>query len=113
MYNQYDTTYGSKHDVGSSSSQHNVGGSSSQPLSFQSPFVRTPPSKMSRHKEEDEPAPVKKTNRNAEEPQCVPSTIDEEFALCRSCGRISEDNVVDNVYQTARSGVGDDEVRGG
>ncbi|GKE82028.1 hypothetical protein Tco_1552028, partial [Tanacetum coccineum] len=31
MFGQYDTTYGSQHNVGGSSSESNVGGSSSQP----------------------------------------------------------------------------------
>ncbi|GJZ73054.1 hypothetical protein Tco_0637200, partial [Tanacetum coccineum] len=38
-------------------------------------------------------APKKKTNRKAEEPRCVPWTIEEEVELCRSWVRISEDSV--------------------
>ncbi|GJR76644.1 hypothetical protein Tco_0089009 [Tanacetum coccineum] len=71
MYNQYDTTYDSQHNVGGSSSEHNVGGSSSQhnvdsssslvrpfslddkettyPPQFRSSFMRTLLSKKSRH----------------------------------------------------------------
>ncbi|GJY80156.1 hypothetical protein Tco_0492907 [Tanacetum coccineum] len=42
-----------------------------------------------------QPAPTKKTmNRKGEEPRCVPWTLEEDTALCKSCVRISEDSVV-------------------
>ncbi|GKB74217.1 hypothetical protein Tco_0935629 [Tanacetum coccineum] len=109
MFDHNDTTYGSQYNVGGSSSQFNVGGSSSPVRHFSLDDMETMYScQLSESFREDSlveeqeiqvMAPKKKTSRKAEEPRCVPWTIEEEVELCRSWVRISEDSVAEFVAQ--------------
>nr|GEU85599.1 hypothetical protein [Tanacetum cinerariifolium] len=74
MFGQYDTTYGS---------QHNVGGVSRQRIRD------TRPGPKKKTNERHQPDLTKKTYRKGKELLCVPWTTEEEVALCRSWIRLS------------------------